>query len=615
MRDGAPNRSGWSRAVWLPAALAFLALAYSSVTAQETQRTEPLDIGQTEQVEVQLVLLDVYVLDRQGRTVPGLGPDDFVVKLDGRKVPVSTLDVDCPVGERHDPRVGERLPRIDGGAEPVAPRKIVLAFDYYHMDWAIDSVEFARRALAELQAGGEQHMVVSMGQILRIEQKLTTDSDAVIAALDRMVYDSALFAGHYDRLTERRVFDRLLALLDLMETIPGRKVVLLFSGPFLKDGWTHDPYYEKLAALAAATRTAIYPIDSRGLVPTLATVDPDLARIAVETGGRLTVNTNDLTLAYARAQRDLGCTYTLGLYDPDPTVNDERRVLIKMRPHGLLAHHPSRYVLRSPETKVRSMARTASMASEMFESDGLGSEAFVTRPVGPGKWEVVLALDVPAHLEHGFPHGDGYHLGGVVRRPSGTPVHEFKRLVRLDRPEAFGRQGERLFYERLKLRPGEYLLNLYLYNEMMDQPLAVLGNFVIPEVPRGEPFLVGPTIGRPAEGLLASAISPVLPLPGAEIEPGGEMASLTRLCWVGGGDPELEGSVARRVERSGGEAVEVFDTLPIDLHKKRKVHCQALVDEVATEALAAGAYNFRVASSGDDLPVGRATLGFSVAPD
>ena len=34
----------------------------------------------------------------------------------------------------------------------------------------------------------------------------------------------------------------------------------------------------------------------------------------MDTGGRFTEATNDLGLAYSRAQRDLGCTYTLGFY-------------------------------------------------------------------------------------------------------------------------------------------------------------------------------------------------------------------------------------------------------------------------------------------------------------
>jgi hypothetical protein len=42
---------------------------------------------------------------------------------------------------------------------------------------------------------------------------------------------------------------------------------------------------------------------------------PGLHRLAVDTGGRITKNTNDLSLGIARAERDLACRYTIGVYD------------------------------------------------------------------------------------------------------------------------------------------------------------------------------------------------------------------------------------------------------------------------------------------------------------
>ena len=39
-----------------------------------------------------------------------------------------------------------------------------------------------------------------------------------------------------------------------------------------------------------------------------------LVRLANDTGGRLTRATNDFSLGFARAQRDLGCRYTIGFY-------------------------------------------------------------------------------------------------------------------------------------------------------------------------------------------------------------------------------------------------------------------------------------------------------------
>ena len=60
-------------------------------------------------------------------------------------------------------------------------------------------------------------MVVSIGQVLRIEAPFTDDLDEVQRTLRRMTYDGDLYRGHYDRLTERRFFDRVMTLFDLLD--------------------------------------------------------------------------------------------------------------------------------------------------------------------------------------------------------------------------------------------------------------------------------------------------------------------------------------------------------------------------------------------------------------
>ena len=41
-----------------------------------------------ERVEVRVINLEAVVVDRQGRRVPGLGPSDFTLEVDGETVPV-----------------------------------------------------------------------------------------------------------------------------------------------------------------------------------------------------------------------------------------------------------------------------------------------------------------------------------------------------------------------------------------------------------------------------------------------------------------------------------------------------------------------------------------------
>ena len=71
------------------------------VTTEAPER--PLEVDLEETIEVRMVLVDLTVIDRKGRTVPGLTPADFDVIAGGRRVEIASLDVDCPLGVADDP--------------------------------------------------------------------------------------------------------------------------------------------------------------------------------------------------------------------------------------------------------------------------------------------------------------------------------------------------------------------------------------------------------------------------------------------------------------------------------------------------------------------------------
>ena len=56
-----------------------------------------------------------------------------------------------------------------------------------------------------------------------------------------------------------------------------------------------------------------------------------LVRLANDTGGRLTRSTNDLTLGYARAQRDLACRYTVGFKIPANEAETSHKIGLSVK--------------------------------------------------------------------------------------------------------------------------------------------------------------------------------------------------------------------------------------------------------------------------------------------
>ena len=240
-----------------------LALALTFPTTRAADEAGPiLDKGISEHVEVNLVILDVHVLDRKGNPVPGLTADDFELSVDRRDMPIASFDASC--------------------AERAEVPALVLAFDYQHLDEIQRgrALESARRALASPRADGGEIMAAALTGGLRVEQSFTLDQAQIPAALRRMQYDPSLFAGNFSHMSEDGFMRGMTSLFDVAATIPRPKAILLYSS--MRDV-PLDEQFRKLAAMAAASRSVVYPVDVRGLdaerVPTQSKVQTETVEL------------------------------------------------------------------------------------------------------------------------------------------------------------------------------------------------------------------------------------------------------------------------------------------------------------------------------------------------
>jgi VWFA-related protein len=573
----------------------------------EAEASGPIDVGQVEQVEVQLVLLDVLALDRRDRTVPGLTVDEFELQVDSKKIEIASLDVDCPLGMAKDPRAMQpvEVPDLPPGA---APRRIVHAFDYYHMgDFVAWTIETAQEAIRRLSTGTEEHMIVTIGSGLRIQSPFTSDLDRIDATLERMFEDPRLYAGFYGRLTERPFYRRLASLIDFLELIEGAKIVVLYSGPFLPDGFNHDPEFKQISAMAAKARVALYPVDSAGMRTPRGFRYGDLggpkalARLAVETGGRVTYHTNDLGLALARAQRDYGCRYTLGFYDSEPKLDQVRRVSIAVARGGVRAVYPVHYVLRSDGKKLDSQARTAGMVPEMYEDGGMTAVAVPFRPATPGRWEVLLAVGLPDRV--GGPETpEPYTLEGRVITPSGAVVRSFER-------DSLPADSPLSIFETVTLKPGGYRASVVLSREGISVPWATHADLDLATLPTDRLFVVGPHLGEhapylPRDAEASSAVTGPLwrfePLLDGQVSPGGTIEALTWVCLVREELGTSHATVRHELVDATGTTIRSFDPVHIELDDSAKLRCGALSDVVSTSSLEVGRYGVRAFLEGDE---------------
>jgi VWFA-related protein len=362
--------------------------------------TPPTSIEE-QPVHVEYVLLDINVVDRRGAAIEGLTKSDFDLRIDRQRWPVKSVDRYCPQGAISDPPSLALGAAVSGWKAPDLPRQIVLAFDYRHLDRVQRTalLEPLIEGLGKLHAAGDQVMIVALTDHLRVEQSFSADPSEISGTLERMRSDITLWEPGFHHLHDRATFDGLVRLTALLGQFAGVKSVVFYSN-WPSSGLHYDPDFDRLSALSAASRVRFFPVWSRGL--TTSGSSARMARLAVESGGRFTERTNDLSLGYARAQRETSCYYTIGFDDPGPhsgagsgldagaTIR-ERRVSIRLnnREHKrarLL--HASRYAMPSAMRRLRTETAAAWLQPQRFASDRLVVQRRLLRKLSDERFEV-----------------------------------------------------------------------------------------------------------------------------------------------------------------------------------------------------------------------------------
>ncbi len=454
-------------------------MALLSVTVAVRAQESPVDIDQEEKVKVRLVLVDILVTDRNGRTVPGLDIQDFTLLVQNRPVAIDTLDAVCAAGGRDDPgpRVADSEPLT---GIPDSPARVVLLFDHYHMDMG-DRLD-AQRHAREIIAGGigpeDRLMVAVLSDGLRILQPFTSDPVRLYSALNRMEQDVTLWAKLFDPpyrpLTEKGYFRDLSRLMNVLIGYEGSKAVVMFSA-FLGRSDDNDLWYLDVAHRAAEGRAVIYPVYARGLTPPLRGRKTEpvggsraLARLANETGGRFTRNTNDLSLGYVRARRDLTCRYTVGFYLEETgrnQVEDSRNITVRVRGRGRSVRHPEQLREWSAEDRKRAAVSAAEADPERFLDPAVRSGLRLVRPKGERNWKVHLEAEAP-------PPDETAAMTVLVTRNRKT-VKRFQQVVPRGRPVRWSRSTN--------LPAGEYELIVVLDDPGRSGPSTTVTAISVPE--------------------------------------------------------------------------------------------------------------------------------------
>jgi VWFA-related protein len=277
---------------------------------------------------IDLVQVDAYVTDENGKPVTGLTADDFEVFEDGKPQVITTFTpVNIPI-EQSEALPFDAEPDVLSNNRPPGHLYLIIMAGTAP-DWALRARYLARRFINEYFGDNDVAALITGRTFPGDRQDFTSSRRLLISAVDR-------FDGGAIDVVE------LADLMEMFARMPGsRKVAVWFGGappvevpdPFSLD---RTPLlYTRAgdaghAALAAAMRGNIrwYRIDPEGLTPAVA---PD--RLAGETapgppgpgsgggnpysvfdttGGFSLVNSNNFTNAFERLVAETSTYYLLG---------------------------------------------------------------------------------------------------------------------------------------------------------------------------------------------------------------------------------------------------------------------------------------------------------------
>lgn len=346
-----------------------------------------------------VVIVNISVLDRNGKPVTGLTKNDFLVYEDGKLQKLQAVDfqnlkdqalpppdqVKTPEPPKdYNPSRDEAAAKATRLSKYQDRRLIVLLFDFSSMQPAeqIRSREAAITFLAKQMTGSDMVSIMIYGSSLKTVQDFTSDRDLLIATINKFragdSSENATFADEgadaQDQSgqfvadeTEFNIFNadlKLAALEDAARTLgqyPEKKALVYISSGIQKNGVDNQSQLRATVNTAVRANVAFYPIDARGLTALVPGGDvtqqgaagnnlysgagqnslrnnfvnqqETLATLAIDTGGKALLDSNDLTEGIRQVQKDFSSYYILSYVSSNTALDGKyRRIQVKLAP-------------------------------------------------------------------------------------------------------------------------------------------------------------------------------------------------------------------------------------------------------------------------------------------
>ena len=426
-------------------------------------------------------------------------------------------------------------------------RLLVLYFDFSSMPPAdqIRARKAAETFLAEQMTAADLVAVMAFSSRLQVLQDFTDDRELlreVIASLrigeaSELALDadtdeaSALDEGaaFVADETEFNIFntDQKLSALEsatkMLGSLPEKKALVYFASGVSRTGIENNSQLRSTVNAAVRANVSFYPIDTRGLVAEAplgdATVGSQrgtraysgqgqrqrrerfndsqdtLVTLAEDTGGRVFLNDNNLTMGIRRAQQEISSYYILGYYSTNASGDGRyRRVKIRLRsdPKAKLDYRsgyfgPKDFRRFSQADKERQLEEVLLLGDPITDLR-LALEVNYFR-LGRDQYFVPVAVKVPgSELElarKGGREQTRLDFIGQVRDERGRLVASLRDHieVKLQGDKAEGLSSHNLQYDSgFTLPPGDYSLKFVTRENETGKMGTFETNFEIPDL-------------------------------------------------------------------------------------------------------------------------------------
>ncbi len=369
-------------------------------------------------ITTNIVVVNVSVLDRNGKPIENLTKDDFLVYEDGKQQKLQAVDLQRLKNDALPSLQQALQQRPETGYRPPTPaatnsnlkskyqdrRLMVMLFDFSSMQ-AAEQIRAKNAAISFLEkqmTSSDEVSIMTYGSELKTVLDFTSDRAQLIGAIQAFRIgessENATFAdtgadsqdqsGQFvaDE-TEFNIFNadlKLAALQDAARGLgqyPEKKALIYISSGIQKSGVDNQSQLRATVNTAVRSNVAFYPIDARGLsalVPggdatqqgavgnnlysgagqtslrqNFTNQQETLATLAVETGGKALLDSNDLTDGMREVQQDFTSYYVLSYISTNPSQDGRyRRLQVKLSPRvaGLRAKVDYRQGYYAPTT-------------------------------------------------------------------------------------------------------------------------------------------------------------------------------------------------------------------------------------------------------------------------